>query len=121
MPIVCFMDLLPQRFGISKNTLRELLKESPKSLHFFDLKLFEHFFNVKVVERLLNSSNVVRIKEKEIDFLSNELGLNNDNLNLFCAGLCKKYKIDIILVTRGQNGVFAFHNKKGAFYDLGTK
>ena len=63
-----FYGLLPQRFGLSKNTLRELLKESPKSLHFFDLKLFEHFFDVKVVERLLNSSNLVRIKEKEIDF-----------------------------------------------------
>lgn len=116
-----FYGLLPQRFGISKNTLRELLKESPKSLHFFDLKLFEHFFNVIVVQRLLDSSNVVRIKEKEIDFLSKELGLNDDNLKSFCAGLCEKYKIDLILITRGQNGVFAYHYKEGAFYDSGYK
>lgn len=113
--------LLPQRFGISKNTLRELLKESPDSLHFFDLKLFEHFFNVKVVERLLESSNIIRIKEKEIDFLSGELGIINDNLNDFSSELSKKYNIDLILVTRGQNGVFAFHNKKGAFHDMGYK
>ena len=38
--------LLPQRFGISKNTLRELIKESPDSIHYFDLKLFQHFFDV---------------------------------------------------------------------------
>ncbi len=114
-----FYGLLPQRFGISKNTLRELLKESPDSLHFFDLKLFEHFFNASVVENLLESSNIVRIKEKEIPFLSGELGLKAENLNVFSSELSRKYKIDLILVTRGQNGVFAFHKKKGAFYDPG--
>ena len=114
-----FYGLLPQRIGISKNTLRELIKESPESIHFFDLKLFEHFFNVKVVENLLESSNIVRIKEKEIGFLSRELGLNDENLTVFSSELSTKYKIDIILVTRGQNGVFAFNNKKGAFYDSG--
>jgi fructokinase len=114
-----FYGLLPQRFGISKNTLRELIKESPDSIHFFDLKLFEHFFNVRVVENLLESSNIVRIKEKEISFLSKELGLNDETLNEFSEELSKKYKIDLILVTRGQNGVFAFHKTRGAFYDPG--
>lgn len=114
-----FYGLLPQRFGISKNTLRELIKESPDSLHFFDLKLFDHFFNAKVVENLLESSNIVRIKEKEIAFLSRELSLNADNLNVFCAGLSQKYKIDLILITRGQNGIFAFDKKKSAFFDHG--
>ncbi len=114
-----FYGLLPQRFGISKNTLRELINESSDSLHFFDLKLFEHFFNIKVVENLLERSNIVRIKEKEIGFLSAQLGLNTDDLSDFSAKLSAKYKIDIILVTRGQNGVFAYHHKKGAFYDPG--
>ena len=116
-----FYGLLPQRFGISKNTLRELIKESPNSIHFFDLKLFEHFFNVNVVQNLLLSSNIVRIKEKEIDFLSRELDLNANDLTEFSDSLAEKYKIDIILITRGQNGVFAFHHKKGAFYDGGYK
>jgi fructokinase len=50
-----------------------------------------------------------------------ELGLNADNLNVFCAGLSQKYKVALILITRGQNGVFAYHQKKGAFYDPGYK
>ncbi len=114
-----FYGLLPQRFGISKNTLRELIKESPDSIHFFDLKLFEHFFNVKVVENLLENSNIVRIKEKEIDFLSKELNITADNLEVFSTALSWKYKIDIVLITRGHNGVFAYHQIKGAFYDPG--
>jgi fructokinase len=115
-----FYGLLPQRFGISKNTLRELLKESPDSIHFFDLKLFEHFFNKKVVENLLFSSNIVRIKEKEIAFLEKELELNrSENLEIFGANLAEKYKLDMVLITRGASGVFAFHKTKGVFYDAG--
>ena len=114
-----FFGLLPQRFGISKNTLRELIKESPDSLHFLDLKLFEHFFNVKVVENLLTAAHIVRIKEKEMEFLSGELNLTFESLETFCVRLCKKFNIELVLITRGQNGVFVFHKKKGGFYDAG--
>lgn len=116
-----FFGLLPQRFGISKNTIRELINESPDSLHFFDLKLFDHFFSLKVVETLLLSANVVRVKEKEISFLRHELGLNSEVLEDFCTQLSVKYEVDIVLVTRGQNGVFAYHKEQGAFSDSGYK
>lgn len=114
-----FYGLLPQRFGLSKNTLRELIKESPDSIHFFDLKLFEHFFNLQVVENLLGFSNIVRIKEKEIAFLSNELEIGTSDVESFCRSLTQKYKIDMVLVTRGQNGIFALHRKKGVYTDSG--
>lgn len=116
-----FFGLLPQRFGISKNTIRELIKESPKSLKFFDLKLFEHFFNAKVVDNLLGKSNIVRIKEKEINFLSKQFNLQAANLDIFCAELSKKFQVQLVLVTRGQNGVFAYDKTKGAFSDTGYK
>lgn len=114
-----FFGLLPQRFGISKNTIRELIKESPSSLKFFDLKLFQHFFNVSVVENLLFSSHLVRIKEKEIGFLTEKLGLQNGGLEKFGEQLVNKYNIDLVLITRGAKGVFAFHKKQGAFFDSG--
>ena len=116
-----FFGLLPQRFGISKNTLRELIKESPKSLKFFDLKLFEHFFDAEVVKNLLNSTNIVRIKDKEIAFLAEELNLDASDLESFGADLSSKYKVELVLITRGQDGVFAFDKNKGAFADPGYK
>lgn len=114
-----FFGLLSQRFGISKNTLRELINESPNSLRFFDLKLFDHFFNVSVVEALLNSAHIVRVKEKEIVFLAAQLKLDPESIETFCAQLSTKYRIEVVLVTRGNNGVFALHEKEGAFYDPG--
>ena len=85
-----FYGLLPQRFGLSKNTIRELIKESPDSLKFFDLKLFEHFFDIKVVDFLLCNSNIVRIKEKEIDFLADKLDLKPESLEEFGSLLSEK-------------------------------
>ena len=114
-----FYGLLPQRFGISKNTIRELIKESPGSLKFFDLKLFKHFFNLEVIDNLLQTSNIVRIKEKEAGFLSEKLGLQPGNPENFGRQLVEKYKIDLVILTRGQNGVFAWHKNEGAFQDTG--
>ena len=114
-----FFGLLAQRYGISKNTIRELIKESPDSIKFFDLKLVEHFFNSKVVEKLLLNSDIVRLKEKEIPFISKELGMDGNNLEYFGEQLCQKFNLDLVLVTRGQSGVFAFEKDKGPFLDSG--
>lgn len=114
-----FFGLLPQRYGLSKNTIRELIKESPDSLHFFDLKLFEHFFNLEVVERLLNCAHIVRIKEKEVEFLADKLKINYNGLDEFAEQLSQKYKIGLVITTRGNNGISAFHAKEGQFYDPG--
>ncbi len=111
--------LLPQRFGLSKNTLRELIKESPDSIHFFDLKLFEHFFSKKVVKRLLKAAHVVRIKEKEIDFLAGKLDIDYKNIEDFARILSAQYKIDVVLITRGRAGVLALHAKEGLFLEPG--
>lgn len=113
--------LLPQRFGISKNTLRELIKESPDSLHFFDLKLFEHFFNSQVVEQLLRAAHIVRIKEKEVAFLAEKLQIELNSLETFATDLARKYKIDIVIITRGSEGILAFHKKEGLFLEPGFK
>lgn len=111
--------LLPQRFGISKNTLRELIKESPESLHFFDLKLFEHFFNCKVVEDLLKVANIVRIKEKEVHFLASELGIELNNLEDFAKEMADMFNIDLVIITRGRNGILAYHKIEGLFQEPG--
>jgi fructokinase len=114
-----FFGLLPQRFGISKNTIRELIKESPDSIKFFDLKLFQHFFNAGVVEELLKCSHIVRVKEKEIEFLREKLILDCKGIMDFGEALTRKFKVQLVLITRGEKGVLAFHRDKGMFTDSG--
>lgn len=114
-----FFGLLPQRFGISKNTIRELIRESAGSLKFFDLKLFQHFFNSEVVEGLLNCSDIVRVKEKEIGFLAEKLNFKCKDIVRFCEELIYRYKTTLVLVTRGEKGVIAYHKNNGLCSDSG--
>ncbi|WP_340114564.1 PfkB family carbohydrate kinase [Maribellus mangrovi] len=114
-----FFGLLPQRYGLSKNTIRELINESPDSLHFFDLKLFEHFFDVQVVTQLLKCADVVRIKEKEIEFLAEQLKIASDSTEDFLKKVAEQYNVDLVIVTLGKNGVKAFHRKEGLLFDPG--
>lgn len=113
--------LLPQRFGISKNTLRELIKESPDSLHFFDLKLFKHFFDKNVVERLLMAAHIVRIKENEVAFLAEKLHIELENMERFTIDLAAKFKIELVIITQGEKGILAHHNEEGLFVEPGHK
>ena len=112
-----FFGLLPQRYGLSKNTIRELIKESPDSIHFFDLKLFEHFFDVQVVVHFLSSAHIVRIKEKEIEFLAKELKIKFTDTENFVKDISDKFNIDLVIVTRGNGGVLAFHKEEGIFQE----
>lgn len=116
-----FFGLLPQRYGLSKNTIRELIKESPDSIHFFDLKLFEHFFDVNVVVHFLSTAHIVRIKEKEIEFLANELKIEYSETEDFVKAISDKFKIDLVLITRGNGGVLAYHKEEGIFSEPAYK
>lgn len=116
-----FYGLLPQRFGLSKNTIRELIKESPASIKMFDLKLFQHFFNAEIVKQLLHSAHIVRIKEREIDFLIENLGLEKGGMTCFGDQLVKRFNIDLVLITRGPKGVYAYHKSGKEYYDPGYK
>lgn len=116
-----FFGLLPQRYGLSKNTIRELIKESPDSIHFFDLKLFEHFFDVNVVVHFLSTAHIVRIKEKEIEFLANELKIKYSETEDFVKAISDKFKIDLVIITRGNGGVLAYHKEEGIFLEPAYK
>lgn len=116
-----FFGLLPQRYGLSKNTIRELIRESPDSIHFFDLKLFEHFFDANVVIHFLSSAHIVRIKEKEIAFLANELKVGYSETEDFIQAISKRFNIDLVIVTRGNGGVLAYHKDEGIVSEAAYK
>ncbi|NQU84703.1 MAG: carbohydrate kinase, partial [Mariniphaga sp.] len=50
---LCFGTLV-QRYGISKNTLRELIKEAPKPVKFLDIKLRKDCYSKSIIENSLS-------------------------------------------------------------------
>ncbi|HOI48045.1 MAG TPA: PfkB family carbohydrate kinase [Prolixibacteraceae bacterium] len=115
---LCYGTLV-QRYGISKNTLRELLNEAPEPLKFLDLKLRKNCYNRAIIESSLRSANILRVKENELYTLKNELDLFEFESKGISAELINEYNLDIVLVTRGKDGAFALDKEGNYFEDRG--
>ncbi len=110
---------LVQRYGLSKNTLRELIKEAPNPIKFLDLKLRNNCYNKNIIETSLNLANILRVKENELFSLKSELSLFEFESKLIAAELLNQFNLDIILVTKGKNGAFALDKNNNYFEDPG--
>jgi len=115
---LCYGTLV-QRYGISKNTLRELINEAPAPIKFLDIKLRKDCYDRSILETSLNSANIVRLKENELYCIKNELGLFEFESKLLAAELINEYKLDLVLVTMGKNGSFALDKNNNYFEDPG--
>lgn len=115
---VCFGTLV-QRYGISKNTLRELIHESTDVVKFLDINLRKKCYSAAIIEDSLRMTNILKTNDEELLITKELLGLKNENLKNLAQETIEKYKLDILLCTLGQNGAFCL-TKDGVFhYDPG--
>jgi fructokinase len=112
---LCFGTLV-QRYGISKNTLRELISEAPKPVKFLDIKLRKDCYTRSIIENSLQCANILRLKENELYSLKNELGLFEFETKALTSEILNEYELDLVLVTRGKGGAFAL-DKDNNFYE----
>ncbi len=112
---------LVQRYGISKNTLRELLKESPAPVKYLDLKLRKNCYNRPILESSLEAANILRVKENELFTLKSELGLFEFETRALAQEVINEYNIDIVLVTKSKSGACAVCKDGSYFEDPGYK
>lgn len=115
---VCFGTLV-QRYGISKNTLRELINESPDVVKFLDINLRKKCYTAASVDESLRMTNILKANDEELLMTKKLLGLKNDTLKDLAKEVIKTYKIDIILCTLGENGAFCLTKDQLFHYDPG--
>jgi fructokinase len=115
---ICFGTLV-QRYGISKNTLRELIHESPDVVKFLDINLRKKCYTAYSVEESLRMTNILKANDEELLMTKNLLGLNSSGLKELAKEVIGAYKIDIILCTLGAGGAFCLTKDNLFFYDPG--
>jgi len=112
---------LVQRYGISKNTLRELLNESPEPIKYLDLKLRKNCYSRPVLESSLHAANILRVKENELYTLKSELGLFEFETRELAKEVINEFNLDIVLVTKSKSGACAILKNGDYFEDPGYK
>jgi fructokinase len=115
---VCFGTLV-QRYGISKNTLRELVHEAPDVVKFLDINLRKKCYTATSIEDSLRMANILKTNNDELLITKYLLNLQQSTLKDLAAETIEKYKLDIILCTLGEYGAFCLTKENGFFYDPG--
>lgn len=115
---VCFGTLV-QRYGISKNTLRELIHESPDVVKFLDINLRKKCYTAASVEESLRMTNILKANDEELLVTKELLGLKSESLKDLAKEVIETFHIDIILCTLGENGAFCLTKDRLFDYDPG--
>jgi fructokinase len=115
---VCFGTLV-QRYGISKNTLRELIHESSDVIKFLDINLRKKCYTAATIEDSLRMTNILKTNDEELLITRDLLGLKHDNLKDLAQETIEKFDLDILLCTLGSNGAFCLTKEDIFHYDPG--
>ena len=115
---VCFGTLV-QRYGISKNTLRELIHESPDVVKFLDINLRKKCYSAAIIEDSLRMTNILKTNDEELLVTKELLGLKSENLKDLAKEAIEKFNLEIILCTLGSNGAFCLTQDDAFHYDPG--
>jgi len=115
---VCFGTLV-QRYGISKNTLRELIHESSEVVKFLDINLRKKCYTAASVEDSLRMTNILKTNDEELLITKYLLNLRHSDLKDLAQETIEKYNLDILLCTLGENGAFCITKEALSYYDPG--
>lgn len=117
---VCFGTLV-QRYGISKNTLRELIHEAPDVVKFLDINLRKKCYTAASIEDSLKMADILKTNDNELRITKELLGLENEKLRDLAKETIEKYKLNMLLCTLGENGAFCLTKEGDFFYDPGYR
>ena len=115
---ICFGTLV-QRYGISKNTLRELVNESPDVVKFLDINLRKKCYTAASVEESLKMADILKTNDEELFITKSLLGLKGENLQDLAREALHTFNLQIILCTLGPDGAFCLTRDGQFYYDPG--
>lgn len=114
---VCFGSLA-QRHQTSRASIQAFVGlVSPKALKIFDINLRQSFFNKTIIVDSLLMANVLKINEDELVRVAELLEIEATEESQICHNLMVGYDLDIVVLTRGENGSFVFSKNETSFLE----
>jgi fructokinase len=100
---ICF-GTLAQRNPVSRASLKRLLELLPATPAFFDVNLRQAFYSGELLEEGLKRTTVLKLNDSEVAVLAHLLLGQHANDREFAQAMLSRYRIQIVLVTRGARG-----------------
>ncbi len=109
-----YFGTLAQRNTISRNTIQHLFRRQKK--YFCDLNIRQEFFTKDILELSLKTADVLKLNEEELVLLNNLFNKENYDLISSSVTLKNNYNIELLCVTRGENGSYLFKKDEIDYY-----
>ena len=114
---VCYGSLA-QRSEVSRNTIKEFLKHTPKDcLKIFDINLRQQFYTKELIHDNLLACNVLKINDEELDIVTEFFGLSALPVEERCRHLLEDYGLQLVILTCGVNGSYVFAPNEKSFLE----
>lgn len=105
-----YFGTLAQRSKVSRNTLLTLLNRDIR--YFYDVNIRQKFYSQKILAESLDAANAVKLNLDELKLL-NKIFLQKDfDLLTSSKILMQKFNIDLLAVTKGEDGSVLLDGKK---------
>jgi fructokinase len=115
--VVCFGSLA-QRSDVSRNTILQFLELVPQSaLKIFDINLRQHFYSKEVIINSLKKSNILKINNDEVKIVADLFGIEKMDEKEACMFLLKKYDLQMVVETKGEQGSYVFTKDETSFME----
>lgn len=104
-PKLMYYGTLAQRHEISRRALSSLL-ESACTPRMLDLNLRKPWYDTQTLKRSMERADIVKMNETELATLARTLRLRINDEKEQAAELIRRFKLDCLLVTRGEQGAW---------------
>lgn len=116
---ILYYGTLIQRNEVSKEVVQSYFEK--KIIYFCDLNIRQNFFTRKSIERSLKNSTILKINEDELKLI-HKMFLDGDYNRKKCAeDIRKKFDIELLAVTLGDEGAYLFKENEVNFYTINIK
>lgn len=112
-PRFMYFGTLAQRHEISRRALASLLDSVPAT-RMADLNLRKPWYDTQTIKRSLERAHIVKLNETELECIAKALRMHTEDEKQQAVELVKKFKLEALLVTRGEQPSWLF-DKQGNF------
>jgi len=105
-----YFGTLAQRSKTSRETIQSVINRGLK--YFADINLRQNFYNKEILDKTLKAADFLKANYEEMHILNDLFVHSEYSTEQIAFELMEKYNINMIAVTRGENGSSIFENGK---------
>jgi len=109
---IVYFGTVVQRNEISQETLKKLIQIIPAKEFFYDINLRPGHYSKDVIDFSLQHTDILKLNEEELFQLADLFSIEKWNESSLINWIFDSYPSEIILLTRGENGVSVYLRDK---------